>query len=170
MLLNQPQTLVFSFSLLEQVRFPDFEQVGSNAKNLTTHVHVGGNWTCIQTYIVRHFRVGLIFHWHIYSSFHKFRWTVTPCTPRVQSQVQSLFELSQALDFRYSRTRCTILWVMVRSISSKPVFFLTIRDFFIGWGNSILALICLVIGCPAPFIFYRYGPRLRAWSKSASVE
>ncbi|KAL0577543.1 hypothetical protein V5O48_004441 [Marasmius crinis-equi] len=39
-----------------------------------------------------------------------------------------------------------------------------------GWGNSILALICLVIGCPSPFIFYRYGPRLRAWSKAASLE
>ncbi|KXN88346.1 hypothetical protein AN958_07491, partial [Leucoagaricus sp. SymC.cos] len=39
-----------------------------------------------------------------------------------------------------------------------------------GWGNSILALICLVIGCPAPFIFYRYGPKLREWSKAASVE
>ncbi|KAG7095089.1 hypothetical protein E1B28_005876 [Marasmius oreades] len=39
-----------------------------------------------------------------------------------------------------------------------------------GWGNSILALICLVIGCPSPFIFYSYGPRLRAWSKATSVE
>ncbi|KAJ7662927.1 MFS general substrate transporter [Mycena rosella] len=39
-----------------------------------------------------------------------------------------------------------------------------------GWGNSILALICLVIGCPAPFVFYRYGARLRARSKGSSVE
>ncbi|KAJ7115598.1 MFS general substrate transporter [Mycena crocata] len=39
-----------------------------------------------------------------------------------------------------------------------------------GWGNSILALICLVIGCPAPFIFYRYGARLRAHSRGSSVE
>ncbi|KAL0071041.1 hypothetical protein AAF712_001599 [Marasmius tenuissimus] len=39
-----------------------------------------------------------------------------------------------------------------------------------GWGNSILALVCLVIGCPSPFIFYRYGPVLRSWSKAASVE
>ncbi|KAJ7715688.1 MFS general substrate transporter [Mycena metata] len=39
-----------------------------------------------------------------------------------------------------------------------------------GWGNSILALICLVIGCPAPFIFYRYGARLRARSNGSSVE
>ncbi|KAJ7920163.1 MFS general substrate transporter [Mycena leptocephala] len=39
-----------------------------------------------------------------------------------------------------------------------------------GWGNSILALICLVIGCPAPFVFYRYGARLRAHSKGSSVE
>ncbi|KAJ7916994.1 MFS general substrate transporter [Mycena leptocephala] len=39
-----------------------------------------------------------------------------------------------------------------------------------GWGNSILALICLVIGCPAPFIFYRYGAQLRARSKGSSVE
>ncbi|KIJ36526.1 hypothetical protein M422DRAFT_61151 [Sphaerobolus stellatus SS14] len=41
---------------------------------------------------------------------------------------------------------------------------------FAGWGNSILALITLVIGCPSPFIFYAYGPRLRAWSRVASVE
>ncbi|KAJ7858270.1 MFS general substrate transporter [Mycena olivaceomarginata] len=39
-----------------------------------------------------------------------------------------------------------------------------------GWGNSILALICLVIGCPAPFVFYRYGARLRSRSKGSSVE
>lgn len=39
-----------------------------------------------------------------------------------------------------------------------------------GWGNSVLALICLVIGCPAPFLFYRYGARLRARSKGSSVE
>ncbi|KIJ44575.1 hypothetical protein M422DRAFT_60051 [Sphaerobolus stellatus SS14] len=41
---------------------------------------------------------------------------------------------------------------------------------FAGWGNSILALITSVIGCPPPFIFYAYGPRLRAWSRVASVE
>ncbi|KAJ7847612.1 MFS general substrate transporter [Mycena olivaceomarginata] len=39
-----------------------------------------------------------------------------------------------------------------------------------GWGNSILALICLVIGCPAPFVFYRYGARLRSGSKGSSIE
>ncbi|KAJ7323833.1 MFS general substrate transporter [Mycena albidolilacea] len=39
-----------------------------------------------------------------------------------------------------------------------------------AWGNSILALICLVIGCPAPFVFYRYGARLRARSRGSSVE
>ncbi|KAJ7452836.1 MFS general substrate transporter [Mycena latifolia] len=39
-----------------------------------------------------------------------------------------------------------------------------------GWGNSILALICLVVGCPAPFVFYRYGAQLRARSKGSSVE
>jgi hypothetical protein len=41
---------------------------------------------------------------------------------------------------------------------------------FPGWGNSILALICLVVGCPAPFVFYRYGAKLRAHSKGSSVE
>ncbi|KAF8589200.1 MFS general substrate transporter [Ramaria rubella] len=39
-----------------------------------------------------------------------------------------------------------------------------------GWGNSVLALITLVIGCPSPFIFYKYGPALRAWSRAASVD
>lgn len=36
-----------------------------------------------------------------------------------------------------------------------------------GWGNTILALICLVIGCPAPFVFYKYGPALRSRGKAA---
>lgn len=39
-----------------------------------------------------------------------------------------------------------------------------------GWGSSVLALVTLVIGCPSPFIFYKYGPKLRAWSRAASVE
>jgi hypothetical protein len=41
---------------------------------------------------------------------------------------------------------------------------------FTGWGNSILALICLVIGCPAPFVFYRYGARLRSRSNLQNSE
>lgn len=36
-----------------------------------------------------------------------------------------------------------------------------------GWGNTILALVCLVIGCPAPFVFYKYGPALRARGQGA---
>lgn len=38
-----------------------------------------------------------------------------------------------------------------------------------GWGNSVLALVALVIGCPAPFLFYRYGPQLRALARSNRV-
>ncbi|KAB5588412.1 MFS multidrug transporter [Ceratobasidium theobromae] len=39
----------------------------------------------------------------------------------------------------------------------------------IGWGNSLLALIALVVGCPAPFLFYRFGPQLRALARSNRV-
>ncbi|KAH7318876.1 MFS general substrate transporter [Rhizoctonia solani] len=38
---------------------------------------------------------------------------------------------------------------------------------FSSWGNSVLALIALVIGCPSPFLFYRYGPQLRALARSS---
>lgn len=30
-----------------------------------------------------------------------------------------------------------------------------------GWGNSLLALVTAVVGLPAPFVLYRYGPALR---------
>lgn len=36
-----------------------------------------------------------------------------------------------------------------------------------GWGNSVLAFIALVIGCPIPFILWRYGERLRKASSYA---
>jgi hypothetical protein len=36
-----------------------------------------------------------------------------------------------------------------------------------GWGNTLLALLALVIGCPIPFILWRYGERLRAVSNFA---
>ncbi|KAF8593324.1 MFS general substrate transporter [Ceratobasidium sp. AG-I] len=36
----------------------------------------------------------------------------------------------------------------------------------LGWGNSVLGLIALVIGCPTPFLFYWFGPQLRALSRS----
>ena len=35
----------------------------------------------------------------------------------------------------------------------------------IGWGNSLLALIAL-IGCPIPWLFYKYGERIRKSSKT----
>ncbi|KAI1105777.1 MFS general substrate transporter [Jackrogersella minutella] len=34
-----------------------------------------------------------------------------------------------------------------------------------GWGNSLLALTFVVIGCPAPFLPWRYGATLRAMGK-----
>ena len=36
-----------------------------------------------------------------------------------------------------------------------------------GWGNSLLALIALSLGVPAPFLLWRYGPWLRARSQYA---
>ncbi|KAJ5109924.1 hypothetical protein N7532_002569 [Penicillium argentinense] len=39
-----------------------------------------------------------------------------------------------------------------------------------GWGNSLLAFIALAIGCPIPFVLWRYGARLRAASSYADRE
>lgn len=38
----------------------------------------------------------------------------------------------------------------------------------LGWGNSLLAFIALAM-CPLPFLFYRYGERIRT-SKVFRVE
>lgn len=92
-------------------------------------VGIGGNWTCIQTYLVDNYALHAASAIAGVSSFRAFAGFGFP-----------LFADKMYGNLGY------------------------------GWGNSILALICLVIGCPAPFIFYRYGPRLRAWSKTASVE
>ncbi|KAK7422982.1 hypothetical protein QQX98_001272 [Neonectria punicea] len=37
-----------------------------------------------------------------------------------------------------------------------------------GWGTSVLALISIAIGIPAPFMFYFFGAKLRGMSKYAS--
>lgn len=37
-----------------------------------------------------------------------------------------------------------------------------------GWGSSVLALICLLIGGPAPFLLWKYGPSLRKRSQFAA--
>lgn len=36
----------------------------------------------------------------------------------------------------------------------------------VGWGNSVLALVAIIF-LPAPYLFYIYGPWLRARSKFA---
>jgi len=38
------------------------------------------------------------------------------------------------------------------------------RKLGLGWGNTLLALLALAIGGPAPYVFYTYGARLREWS------
>ncbi|PYI09850.1 synaptic vesicle transporter [Aspergillus sclerotiicarbonarius CBS 121057] len=37
-----------------------------------------------------------------------------------------------------------------------------------GWGTSVLAFISVGLGLPAPFLFWKFGPKLRAMSKFAS--
>lgn len=37
-----------------------------------------------------------------------------------------------------------------------------------GWGNSMLGVISIVVGIPAPYVFWVYGARLRAMSKYAT--
>ena len=39
------------------------------------------------------------------------------------------------------------------------------RNLGYGWAMSLMALICAVIGIPAPFLLWKYGPMLRAHSK-----
>ncbi|KAK7444062.1 hypothetical protein VKT23_015459 [Stygiomarasmius scandens] len=92
-------------------------------------IGIGGNWTCIQTYLVDNYALHAASAIAGVTSFRAF----------------AGFGFPLFADQMYG----------------------TLGD---GWGNSVLALICLIIGCPAPFIFYRYGPELRAWSKATSVE
>lgn len=37
-----------------------------------------------------------------------------------------------------------------------------------GKGNTVLAVVAIAIGCPAPFLFWIYGERIRKSSKHAS--
>lgn len=37
-----------------------------------------------------------------------------------------------------------------------------------GWGNTVLALVSAVVGLPAPFVLFRYGPYLRSRSRYAA--
>lgn len=37
-----------------------------------------------------------------------------------------------------------------------------------GWGNTVLAFVAIAIGIPSPWIFWRYGAKLRAKSQFAS--
>ncbi|KAF9460954.1 MFS general substrate transporter [Collybia nuda] len=92
-------------------------------------IGIGGNWTCIQTYLVDNYALHAASAIAGVASFRAF----------------AGFGFPLFADKMYS------------ALGN-------------GWGNTILAAICLVIGCPLPFIFYRYGPKLRALSKSASVE
>ncbi|KAL0948956.1 hypothetical protein HGRIS_009061 [Hohenbuehelia grisea] len=92
-------------------------------------VGIGGNWTCIQTYLVDNYSIHAASAIAAASSF----------------RALAGFGFPLFADKMYG----------------------ALGD---GWGNSILALICLVIGCPAPFVFYRYGHKLRSWSKNTSIE
>lgn len=37
-----------------------------------------------------------------------------------------------------------------------------------GWGNSLIALVAMLLGVPAPFLLWRYGPWLRSKSQYAA--
>lgn len=37
-----------------------------------------------------------------------------------------------------------------------------------GWGNSVLAFVAIAIGVPAPWMFWKYGARLRSKSQYAA--
>lgn len=37
-----------------------------------------------------------------------------------------------------------------------------------GWGNNVLGFMSIVIGIPAPYLFWFYGAKLRVISKYAA--
>lgn len=39
-----------------------------------------------------------------------------------------------------------------------------------GWGGTILALVAVIIGVPAPILFLKYGDRLRRNSRFSETE
>ncbi|PFH46378.1 hypothetical protein AMATHDRAFT_88360 [Amanita thiersii Skay4041] len=92
-------------------------------------VGIGGNWTCMQTYIVDNYAL------------------------HAASAIAGVVSFRAFAGFGFP--------LFADKMYSKLGY---------GWGNSVLALICLVIGCPSPFFFYKYGPKLRSWSRAASVE
>ncbi|CBQ69386.1 related to MFS multidrug transporter [Sporisorium reilianum SRZ2] len=61
--------------------------------------------------------------------------------------------------------------VLVRSLGGFgfPLYAPTMYDHLgQGWGNTVLALVSAVIGIPAPYVLYRWGPWLRARSRYAA--
>jgi len=39
-----------------------------------------------------------------------------------------------------------------------------------GRGNTVLAAVAVVLGCPAPFLFWKYGATIRARSRYNAAE
>ncbi len=61
--------------------------------------------------------------------------------------------------------------VFVRSLGGFgfPLFAPTMYDHLgQGWGNSVLALVSALVGIPAPYVLFKYGPKLRAKSRYAA--
>lgn len=61
--------------------------------------------------------------------------------------------------------------VVLRSLASfgfplfAPYMYATLGY---GWGNSLLGFVSILVGVPAPYVFWVYGARLRAMSKYAA--
>lgn len=61
--------------------------------------------------------------------------------------------------------------VVLRSLASfgfplfAPYMYATLGY---GWGNSLLGFVSIVVGIPAPYVFWVYGAKLRAMSKYAA--
>ncbi|KAI4094394.1 MAG: hypothetical protein L6R37_007244 [Teloschistes peruensis] len=61
--------------------------------------------------------------------------------------------------------------VVLRSVAAFgfPLFAPAMYDALdYGWGNSLLAFLGIVIGIPAPFVFWLYGEKLRSMSQFAA--
>jgi hypothetical protein len=127
----------------------------------------GANWTCIQTYLVS---------FSCFSSIvrgsYEFMRKVDSYAIHAASAIAGVSSFRAFAGFGFP-----LFADEMYAQLGDGAFLLTyqvvknlLHGCFTGWGNSILALICLVIGCPAPFVFYRYGARLRARSRGSSVE
>lgn len=72
---------------------------------------------------------------------------------------------SSALYVEYTSYFSELMLTQSCRIQLFPLFGLQMYNKLgLGWGNSLLAFVSLAL-CPIPFLFYKYGERLRTHPK-----